>query len=70
MAKVSLRQEIKQFHDEDTKANQLVILETDPEQKFWLTIQHAGNEISLSMDNWEKLTELVNNAKKILKINK
>ena len=70
MAKVSLKQEIKQFHDEDTKANQLVILETDPEQKFWLTIQHAGNEISLSMDNWEKLTELVNNAKKILKINK
>ena len=70
MAKAELKQTVKPFHDEDTKANQLVILETDPEQKFWLTIQHAGNEISLSLDNWEKLTQLVNNAKKILKINK
>ena len=43
MAKAELKQTVKQFHDEDTKANQLVILETDPEQKFWLTIQHAGN---------------------------
>ena len=68
MAKAELKQTVKQFHDKDTKANQLVILETDPEQKFWLTIQHAGNEISLSLDNWEKLTELVNNAKQLLKI--
>ena len=70
MAKAELKQTVKPFHDEDTKANQLVILETDPEQKFWLTIQHAGNEISLSLDNWDKLTKLVNNAKKILKIDK
>ena len=70
MAKVSLKQEIKQFHDEDTKANQLVILETDPEQDFWLSLQHNGESFTLSLDNWEKLTELVNNAKKILKINK
>ena len=46
MAKAELKHTVKQFHDEDTKANQLVILETDPEQKFWLTIQHAGNAFS------------------------
>lgn len=68
MAKAELRQTVKQFKDEDTKATQSVTLETDPEQDFWLTIQHAGNEITLNLDNWNKLTELVNNAKKLLKI--
>ena len=68
MAKAELKQTVKQFHDEDITTTQAVLLETDPEQKFWLTIQHAGNEISLSLDNWEKLTQLVDNAKKILKI--
>lgn len=68
MAKAELKQEVKQFKDEDTKATQSVTLETDPEQDFWLTIQHAGNEITLNLDNWNKLTELVNNAKKLLKI--
>ena len=70
MAKVSLKQEVKLFKDEDFTGIQAVTLETDPEQKFWLVVEHSGNEISLSLDNWEKLTELVNNAKKILKINK
>ena len=68
MAKAELKQTVKPFKDEDFTTTQAVTLETDPEQKFWLTIQHAGNEISLSLDNWDKLTELVNNAKKLLKI--
>ena len=68
MAKAELKQTVKPFKDEDFTTTQAVTLETDPEQKFWLIIQHAGNEISLSLDNWDKLTELVNNAKKILKI--
>ena len=70
MAKAELKQIVKLFKDENITGIQAVSLETDPEQKFWLTIQHAGNEISLSLDNWEKLTELVDNAKKILNINK
>ena len=70
MAKAELKQTVKQFHDEDITTTQAVLLETDPEQKFWLVVEHSGNEISLSLDNWEKLTELVNNAKKLLKINK
>ena len=70
MAKSELKQTVKQFKDEDFTTTQAVLLETDPEQKFWLVVEHSGNEISLSLDNWDKLTELVNNAKKLLKINK
>ncbi len=70
MAKAELKQTVKQFHDEDFTTTQAVLLKTDPKQKFWLVVEHSGNEISLSLDNWNKLTELVNNAKKILKINK
>ena len=68
MAKAELKQTVKQFQDEDFTTTQAVLLETDPEQKFWLVVEHSGNEISLSLDNWDKLTELVNNAKKLLKI--
>lgn len=68
MAKAELKQTVKQFIDEDFTTTQAVTLETDPDQKFWLVVEHSGNEISLSLDNWNKLTELVNNAKKLLKI--
>ena len=68
MAKAELKQTVKQFQDEDFTTTQAVLLETDPKQKFWLVVEHSGNEISLSLDNWDKLTELVNNAKKLLKI--
>lgn len=70
MAKAELQQIVKLFKDEEFTGIQAVTLETDPEQKFWLVVEHSGNEISLSLDNWEKLTELVNNAKKLLKFNK
>lgn len=70
MAKVSLKQEVKLFKDEDFTGIQAVTLETDPEQGFLLVVEHSGNEIILILDNWEKLTELVNNAKKLLKIDK
>lgn len=35
----------------------------DPNEK-WLVITHDGNEISLSLDNWEKLKELADKAVK------
>lgn len=70
MAKAELKQEVKLFKDEDFTGIQAVTLETDPEQDFWLSLEHNGESFTLSLENWEKLTELVNNAKKILKINK
>ena len=68
MAKAELKQIVKLFKDEDFTGIQAVTLETDPEQDFWLSLEHNGESFTLSLDNWEKLTELVNNAKKILKI--
>lgn len=68
MAKVSLLQQVKPFKGEDFTTTQAVTLETDPEQDFWLSLEHNGESFTLSLDNWEKLTILVNNAKKILKI--
>ena len=40
MAKVSLKQEVKLFKDEDFTGIQAVTLETDPEQDFWLSLEH------------------------------
>ena len=68
MAKAELKQIVKLFKDEDFTTIQSVTLETDPEQDFWLSLEHNGESFTLSLDNWEKLTELVNNAKKLLKI--
>ena len=70
MAKAELKQIVKLFKDEDFTTIQAVTLETDPEQDFWLSIEHNGESFTLSLENWEKLTELVNNAKKLLKIDK
>ena len=70
MAKAELKQIVKLFKDEDFTGIQAVTLETDPEQDFWLSIEHNGESFTLSLENWEKLTELVNNAKKLLKIDK
>lgn len=70
MAKAELKQTVKLFKDEDFTGIQAVTLETDPEQDFWLSLEHNGESFTLSLDNWDKLSELVDNAKKILKINK
>lgn len=70
MAKVSLSQRVKLFKDEDFTGVQAVTLETDPEQDFWLSLEHNGESFTLSLENWDKLSELVDNAKKILNINK
>ena len=68
MAKVSLKQEVKLFKDEDFTGIQAVTIETDPDEDFWVSIAHNGESFTLSLENWEKLTELVNNGKKLLKI--
>ena len=68
MAKAELKHTVKLFKDEDFTGIQAVTLETDPEQEFWIAVEHNGESFTLSLDNWDKLTELVNNAKKILNI--
>lgn len=68
MAKAELKQTVKLFKDEDFTGIQAVTIETDPDEDFWISIAHNGESFTLSLENWEKLTELVNNGKKLLKI--
>ena len=68
MAKAELKQTVKLFKDEDFTGIQAVTRETDPDEDFWISIAHNGESFTLSLENWEKLTELVNNGKKLLKI--
>jgi hypothetical protein len=68
MAKVSLKQEVQLFKNDDLKGMQTVTLATDPNNNFWLNVNHNGQNLALSLENWEKLSHMVNNAKKILKV--
>ena len=63
MPKVEINQKVKQFSDEDTSCIQGVVIDTDDECEPWMIISHCGNEISLSLDNWDSLLNLVERAK-------
>lgn len=62
MANFTEKQEVKQFADEDTLCEQIVFLSTDDECEPWMVISHAGNEFSLSVENWKSLIELGNSV--------
>ena len=71
MSKIELEQEVKLFSDEEHKAKQSVYIDLARELDIepWINVIHNGEELSMSLDNWDKLTELVDKAKKELKIN-
>lgn len=60
MPKFEKKQEVKQFADECTQCKQQVYLNTEDECEPWMVISHAGNEISLSVENWKSLIKLSN----------
>lgn len=62
-AKFEQKQEVKQFIDENIKVEQEVHLDTE-DIEDWMVISHAGNQISMSVDNWKSLVDLAN---KVLK---
>lgn len=55
-----LSQKVKLDQDSEKMVGQFVTF--DPEDN-WVCITHDGNEISLSLENWNKLKEL---AEKVL----
>lgn len=63
MAKIELEQEVKLFADEETVDVQSVLIDGDDPLEPWLIVSHCGEELSMSLDNWNKLTKLVNKAK-------
>ncbi len=62
MLKFEQKQEVKQFADEDTLCEQVVVLSPDDECEPWMLISHAGNEFSLSVSNWKSLVQLGNSV--------
>lgn len=63
MAKIEETQEIKLFSDEDRTGIQEVYIDTTDPRGPWIGIIHDGSEISLSLENWNKLVGLVEKAK-------
>lgn len=56
---ITLEQSVKQFNDdEDFFVKQEVSIDTD-ESETWIVIEHNNNDLSMSLDNWYQLKELV-----------
>lgn len=60
-----LEQEVKTYSDSDRKATQSVSIDYDEEEKDnWIIVHHNGEELSMSLKNWNKLIELFNKTLK------
>lgn len=64
MSKITLDQKVKLFSDEEVLGTQSVHIDLNDVTEPWVSIIHDGSEISLSLENWNKLTQLVDKAKK------
>lgn len=51
-----LEQTVKLFDDSEKKGLQSVSIDDEK----WMIVNHDGNEISLSLENWLKLVSLAN----------
>lgn len=61
--KINLSQEVQLFSDQDTTGKQNVYIDSTDPEGTWLTVSHCGDELSMKMENWEKLVALVATAK-------
>lgn len=57
--KTILKQQLKNFNDEETLVEQIFMLD-DYADEDWVIIKHDNQEISLSLENWNKLVEMSN----------
>lgn len=58
MLKFEQSQKVQQFSDEKAKCIQEVRVDTDDPCEPWMVISHAGNQTSLSVENWKSLIAL------------
>lgn len=63
MAKAEKYQEVVLFDDEERTAKQNVVYDSE-DMGGWVVVNHDGYEMSLRYENWLKLVELVDQAKK------
>lgn len=56
---ITQEQSVKQFNDEeDFFVKQEVSIDTDGSET-WVVIEHNNNDLSMSLDNWYQLKDLV-----------
>lgn len=56
---ITKQQSVKQFNDEDDfHVKQEVTIDTEGGE-IWIVIEHNNNDLSMSLDNWYQLKELV-----------
>lgn len=60
MAKITEKQSVKLFHDESDVGIQQVYIDTSDN---WINVMHSGEELSMSLNNWDELVKLVETAK-------
>ncbi len=63
MAKIKEEQKVKLFPDEDYLGLQEVNIYTDDKCGPWIIISHNGDDLSLTIENWDNLLKLVEKAK-------
>lgn len=68
MSKITLEQKVKLFSDEEVLGTQSVHIDLNDVTEPWMSVIHDGSEISLSLENWNKLNILFDKSKKQLKI--
>lgn len=63
MSKITESKNVKLFSDEETTAEQVVNIYTNDPDGLRLSVFHNGEELNLSLENWNSLIELVEVAK-------
>ena len=58
MEQTELRQEIKQFYDQDDVVEQWFLIQDDEEK--WVVLSHNNETLSMSLENWKKLVKMAN----------
>ena len=62
MEKIFEEQEVILFADKELTDKQSVLIDRADPIGPWLVVTHCDAEISLSLENWDKLTALVEKA--------
>lgn len=63
MPKIDKEQQVKIFSDKEDIGKQEVHIDTDDDCETWIIISHCGEELSLSLKNWNNIVQLVESAK-------
>jgi len=63
MATITERKNVQLFSDENVIGEQIVHIDPNDPCGPWINVSQDGNEISLSLQNWNSLVELFELAK-------